>query len=93
MSRIRLNAKDKNHTVICGLDHAIGWFFQLYDSSKEPNQNPVLDECLLFHNLGRSALIERIDQYAVKDARTDHCTTNIALDLDPAAGVVPSLEE
>lgn len=87
MSRVALNPKDeeKHPVVVCGLDHAMGWFFQVFGPEDEDGEEPLLvDEDSLFNkSFGQTELIRYIRLYAKDDALTRHCIDQISLDLDP----------
>lgn len=86
MSRLRLEAKNSQHELYCGLDHAIGWFFQIFGPPDEDGEDTViLDKCQLFDSpFGQGAMINLIREFAVDNKRSQHCISRISVDQDPA---------
>ena len=89
MSRVFLNAKDPDHEVVCGLDHAFGWFFQVFGPETEDGEeNLIVDKDTMFdRNFGQTQMVELIREYAQNDAKSEHCICQISLDIDPALGI------
>jgi hypothetical protein len=92
MSRVHLKASNPNHEVVVGLDHATGWFIQVFDlkAEDETGEETLLinKDALFTPNFGRGEMLSHIQQYAdMSDARTAQAASNIAMDLDPAAGL------
>ncbi len=88
MSRVMLQAKKKDHCVVVGLDHALGWFCQLYGPEDEDGEDVVLiDNDAFFGDCNQLKLNEFIREYAILDCRAEHCISQIALGWDPIEGL------
>lgn len=100
MSRVSLTPRAGTEAteVIVGLDHACGFFLQVYNAaggyelpgstSEGPEwiEGPFidLDTGSPFSNATRGTLLEAIEKWAEPDAKTKAACFRIAGDLDPA---------
>lgn len=91
MSRVALNPRDpeKHPAVICGLDHAMGWFFQVFGPDDEDGEEVLLvnKDSIFTPRFGQGDMIDLIRQYAADDPLSTHCITRIVEDFDPALGI------
>ena len=91
MSRIALVPKntEEHEVVVCGLDHAMGWFFQLFGMPDEEGEDTVLidKDQMMTRGFNRIELLRLVEEYAVDDEITRHCLSQIAADEDPAKGL------
>lgn len=53
-------------TVAYGIDHALGYFFQVYDPETDVS---VIDECTAFTSLSKGRMVELMTEYG---ASTEH---------------------
>ena len=65
---------DQEITVVYGLDHVLGWFYQ------EIKDDDIIIDLDIFTGLGKGQLVELL----VKTNAPKACIVNVALDLDPA---------
>ena len=91
MSRVELFLKDPNSNVTAisvGLDHATGYFFQLFVESANADDDDVclIDQDQVFTGLTRSKLVNLIKEHARPDQMMSYVIKQIHLDLDPADG-------
>lgn len=85
MSRINLDAKEP-YDVVVGLDHALGYFLQVWDDTKDPDENLIVDkDQILCRGFGRGPLLEEVQQYILDTPRNKRALDLIALDLDPGS--------
>lgn len=81
MSRLTMSANNGG-SLAYGLDHALGWFFQLFDA----NEEILIDEDTMFTGLSESRLVDLIREHGNADD-VELCEGKlllIALSLDPA---------
>lgn len=85
MSRVNLDAKEP-YDVVVGLDHALGYFLQVWDDTKDPDENLIVDkDRILCRGFGRGPLLEEVQQYILDTPRNKRALDLIALDLDPGS--------
>lgn len=79
MSRYNKQIEDGRYTVAYGFDHALGYFFQVFDNTIE-DEDPVglvIDECSTFTKMGNGKMIELMQKYNVNQDHIDR----VVLDL------------
>ena len=76
MSRFSAQVIDKpEHSVLYGLDHVLGWWYQEYDGDDEC----IIDKDTMTNRLTKGQLVELLEK---TDAPKKHLQ-RIAMDLDP----------
>lgn len=79
MSRVWLESKDETKTVVIGLDHVMGYFFQLFGEDIDSEENVLMDEDFV----SQGQMIALIEEHAVQSTQTKQVIAAIACDLDP----------
>lgn len=86
MSRISLQGKSPDVTLIVGLDRPLGqWFYQVWDYSKD-DEAPIrcsMSDCAPGFGASRSKVLSIIADYAAPSPEKDKVESCIGLDLDP----------
>lgn len=79
MSRYFKQIEEKNLSVAYGFDHAMGYFFQVFDESKLDNDEErlIIDEDSLLTGMSNGRMLELMVEYAVNE---NHRSA-VALDL------------
>ena len=76
MSRLTATkTADQKITVVYGLDHVLGWFYEEHKDDEK-----IVDLDGLFTGLGKGQLVELLEKTDAPKA----CVAKVALDLDPA---------
>ena len=68
----------KGEEVVFGLDHAFGWFFQLWDNEDEPSID--------VDRLSNGKLIQLLEKHGKPSAKLNSAIEYIAMDRDPGDG-------
>lgn len=79
MSRYSKQVEDGKYTVAYGFDHALGYFFQVFDNTIE-DEDPVglvIDECSFMTKMSNGKMIELMQKYEVNQDHIDR----VVLDL------------
>lgn len=84
MSRKVLPTKDPKHTLVVGLDHAVGYFIQVFGPGED---EILLDEDqgpFTFPKLDRQKMVKLIQAYGDGGPACERSMDLIWMDLDPA---------
>ncbi len=76
MSRYVVNLEE-NKQFVYGFDHALGYFYELWDNNLEDEEGLLEDKCVLFNKLTRNDLIEIMEKNKANKAHIER----VALDL------------
>lgn len=69
----------ENKEFVYGWDHALGYFYELWDNSlgEEDHEKLIEDKCYFFNKLDKSEMLSLMEKYG---AKKDHIK-KISLDL------------
>lgn len=97
MSHMLLPGRDSRHTLACGLDHACGFFLQVFDEHASDADKPIVDIDTanpFGRRVSRGQIIEEIERYGCPGhPKIIEACSRIAADLDPMTEPEPTTEE
>jgi len=76
MSRYTVDLGD-NKEFVYGYDHALGYFYELWDNSRDEDLGPLEEKCVIFDRLTRNEMIEKMEKYG---SNKEHIQT-VSLEL------------
>lgn len=59
---------DENREFVYGYDHALGYFYEIWDYSrgKEDHEFLIEDKCYMINRLTRNQMLEKMNEYKAK---------------------------
>jgi len=73
----RYTKKNENIEFVYGYDHALGYFYEVWDTNLDPDDGPLEDKCVMFNRLTRNDLIKKMEDHKANKSHIEM----VALDL------------
>lgn len=67
----------ENKEFIYGHDHALGYFYEVWDNSRDEDLGPLEEKSVMFNRLTRNELISRMEEYKANKSHIE----KVSLDL------------
>ena len=93
MSRVKLHPKNPEHEIVVGLDRPLNTFFISVMQVQADDDLRDLPPVEFKDRWDRGEVVEKIEQYAVDNKRTQEVISSIFMDLDPAEHVPAKLPD
>jgi hypothetical protein len=73
----RYTKTNGNIEFVYGYDHALGYFYEVWDNNLDPDDGPLEDKCVMFNRLTRNDIIKKMEDHKANKSHIE----SVALDL------------